>query len=79
LKLSRVHDIKATINVCGILAERYPDIVRRIHDDGHDVVSHSYAMDIIPIYLTEDEERANIRRTTGSVATGDRCSSRAVG
>jgi hypothetical protein len=58
------HDIKATINVCGILAERYPDIVRRIHDDGHDVVSHSYAMDIIPIYLTEDEERANIRRTT---------------
>jgi len=56
--------IKATINVCGILAERYPDIVRRIHDEGHDVVAHSYAMDIIPIYLNEDEERANISRTT---------------
>ena len=26
--------IKAIINVCGILAERYPDIVRRIHDEG---------------------------------------------
>jgi peptidoglycan/xylan/chitin deacetylase (PgdA/CDA1 family) len=62
------HGIKATINVCGILAERYPDIVRRIHDEGHDVVAHSYAMDVIPIYLNEEEERANIRRTTELIA-----------
>jgi len=56
--------VQATVNVCGILAERYPEIVRRIVDAGHDVVAHSYTMDVIPIYLSEEEERENIRRTT---------------
>lgn len=57
------HGIKATVMVSGIMAERHGDIVRSIAAAGHDVVAHSYAMDIIPIYLTEEEERANIRRT----------------
>ena len=64
--------IRATVNVSGILAERYPDVVRQISRAGHDVVAHSYAMDVIPIYLTEEEEIANIRRTTDLIqqATG---------
>ena len=71
--LARQH-VKATVNVSGILAERHPGIVRKIADGGHDVVAHSYAMDIVPIYLNEDEERENIRRTTELVqqATGTR-------
>lgn len=66
--------IKATINVSGILAERHPEIVLKIAEAGHDVVAHSYAMDIIPVYLNEDEERENIRRTTDLIerATGIR-------
>lgn len=66
--------IQATINVSGILAERYPEVVRRMADEGHDVVAHSYAMDVIPVYLTEAEERENIARTTKLVerATGKR-------
>jgi peptidoglycan/xylan/chitin deacetylase (PgdA/CDA1 family) len=56
--------IKATILVCGILCERYPKTVQAIAKAGHEIVAHSYAMDIIPIYLTEDEERENIRRCT---------------
>ncbi|HYK13385.1 MAG TPA: polysaccharide deacetylase family protein, partial [Burkholderiales bacterium] len=35
-----------------------------IFDAGHDVVAHSYAMDIIHAYLNEEEESANIQRTT---------------
>jgi peptidoglycan/xylan/chitin deacetylase (PgdA/CDA1 family) len=57
-------NVKATINVSGIMAERHPEIVRRIAEAGHEVVAHSYAMDVIPTYLSEEEERANIRRTT---------------
>lgn len=64
LDVLKRQNIKATINVSGIMAERYPQIVRRIADEGHDVVAHSYAMDVLPIYLTDEEERANIRRNT---------------
>ena len=67
-------EIRATINVSGILAERYPEIVRRISDEGHEVVAHSYTMDVIHAYLDEAEERANIARTTELIAraTGKR-------
>jgi peptidoglycan/xylan/chitin deacetylase (PgdA/CDA1 family) len=58
------HDVRATILVNGILAERFPDTVRKIADAGHDIVAHSYAMDVVPVYLNEAEERDNIRRTT---------------
>jgi peptidoglycan/xylan/chitin deacetylase (PgdA/CDA1 family) len=67
-------EIRATINVSGILAERYPEVVKRIAEEGHDVVAHSYTMDVIHAYLNEDEERANIVRTTDLLerATGKR-------
>lgn len=66
--------IKATINVSGIMAERHPDTVRKIAEAGHEIVAHSYTMDMIPAYLTEEEERENIRHTTGLIerATGVR-------
>jgi peptidoglycan/xylan/chitin deacetylase (PgdA/CDA1 family) len=37
-------------------------------------VAHSYSMDVIPVYLSEDEERENIRHTTALIerATGIR-------
>ena len=60
--------VHATINVSGIMAERHPEIIRQIVSEGHEVVAHSYAMDVIPIYLSEEEERANIRRTTDLLA-----------
>ena len=66
--------IKATVNVSGIMAERYASTVRSITDAGHEVVAHSYTMDMIPAYLSEDEEKANIQRTTELIekATGKR-------
>jgi peptidoglycan/xylan/chitin deacetylase (PgdA/CDA1 family) len=64
----------ATMNVSGIMAERHPDIVRRIASEGHEVVAHSYAMDVIPVYLTDEQERDNIARTTELIerATGSK-------
>ncbi|RAI38610.1 polysaccharide deacetylase family protein [Rhodoplanes roseus] len=57
------NDVKATVMVSGVMAERHPEIVKQIAQAGHDIVAHSYAMDVIPIYLDEAAERANIRRT----------------
>lgn len=56
--------IQTSMLVCGVLAERYPQTLRRIADAGHEIVAHSWGMDVIPAYLDEAAERANIRRTT---------------
>lgn len=36
------HDTKATFFTLGWLAERYPQVVRRIVDNGHELASHGY-------------------------------------
>ena len=66
------NDVKASVNVSGIMAERYPETVARIAAEGHEVVAHSYSMDVIPIYLSKQEELDNIERTTELIekATG---------
>jgi peptidoglycan/xylan/chitin deacetylase (PgdA/CDA1 family) len=68
LEIFERHHIKASILVCGIMAERYPSEVRAIADLGHDIVAHSYAMDVIPAYLDEQQEIDNIRRTTDLIS-----------
>jgi peptidoglycan/xylan/chitin deacetylase (PgdA/CDA1 family) len=50
--------------VCAVLAERTPEAVRAVADAGHEVLSHSYGMDVIPALMSEEEERKNIRRCT---------------
>jgi teichuronic acid biosynthesis glycosyltransferase TuaC len=42
LDLLKRHGIKATFFVVGRQAERYPDLVRRMADEGHDVANHSF-------------------------------------
>jgi len=58
------HGAKASVMVNAIVAERAPDTVKAIADRGHEVFSHSYAMDVIPALLSDDEERKNIERCT---------------
>ena len=42
LDLLAVADVKATFFVLGWVAERHPDVVKAIHDEGHEVASHGY-------------------------------------
>ena len=35
-------DVHATFFVLGWVAERFPDLVKRIHQAGHELASHSY-------------------------------------
>ena len=58
------HNAKASVMVSAILAERTPQAIKAVADAGHEILSHSYAMDIIPALMAEDEERANIARCT---------------
>ena len=40
-------DIKATFFCLGWVAERHPDLIRRIHRAGHEIASHGYAHKVI--------------------------------
>ena len=62
---------KSSMMVNGIIAERHPEVLRAIAKAGHEILSHSYTMDIIPVMLSEEEEKKNIVRCStllGSVA-----------
>jgi len=43
LDLFEKHEVKATFFVLGYLAEKFPDLIRNIHDKGHEIGSHSYS------------------------------------
>jgi polysaccharide deacetylase family protein (PEP-CTERM system associated) len=43
LELFAKHNIKSTFFVLGWVAERYPDLIKEIHRQGHEIASHGYA------------------------------------
>ena len=58
------YSVKASVMTSAILAERTPAAVKAVGDAGHEILSHSYAMDVMPAMMQEDEERKNIQRCT---------------
>jgi peptidoglycan/xylan/chitin deacetylase (PgdA/CDA1 family) len=58
------HRAAASVMVNAVIAERAPEAVKAVADAGHEVPSHSYAMDVIPALLSDADERANIARCT---------------
>jgi hypothetical protein len=58
------HRARASVMVNAVVAERAPQAVKAVAEAGHEVLSHSYAMDVIPALLTDAEERNNIARCT---------------
>lgn len=43
LDILKKHKIKATFFITGIWAEKFPELVKRIASDGHEIGNHSYA------------------------------------
>ncbi len=74
LSIAERTGVKTSVMVNGVLAERYPETIRAIHSAGHEIVAHSWGMDVIPVYLDEEKQRANIARTVDALAkiTGQR-------
>lgn len=58
------HGARATVLANAVIAERSPEVIRAAAEAGHEIASHSYAMDVIPLTLDEAAERANIARCT---------------
>jgi peptidoglycan/xylan/chitin deacetylase (PgdA/CDA1 family) len=58
------HGPKASVMVNAVIAERAPEAIKAVAERGHEVLSHSYSMDVIPALLSDEEERRNIQRCT---------------
>jgi peptidoglycan/xylan/chitin deacetylase (PgdA/CDA1 family) len=56
LDILKAHGIKATFFLCGENAEKYPDLVRRIRDEGHVIGNHTWSHHYL--YLSSREEIA---------------------
>ena len=62
LRLFADAGVSATFFVLGWVAERYPELIRTIVTEGHELASHGYAH--IPVYeQTSDAFRSDVRRT----------------
>jgi polysaccharide deacetylase family protein (PEP-CTERM system associated) len=71
LGLFAEHGVRGTFFVLGWVAERYPQLVRRIADAGHEIGSHSHWHRLV-YSLTPEEFREDLRRARGAIgdATG---------
>ena len=71
LDVLRKHKTKACFFLVGKKAERYPDIVGRILEEGHDIGNHTYSHPVSPIFkrqVVKDEIRLTgdiIKKITG--------------
>ena len=85
LALLDEHDTEATYFTLGWIAERYPQLVRRIVSQGHEVASHGYghqrASDLSPAEFRADIERAKavLEDLSGSEVAGYRAPSFSIG
>lgn len=85
LDLLESRDTKATFFTLGWIAERYPDLVRRIVREGHELASHGYgherASDLSETAFRNDIIRAKslLEDLSGRVVTGYRAPSFSIG
>lgn len=63
LEVSSRHDVKATVMTSGVIAERAPEAVKALRDEGHDVCGHGYAQNILNPLLLPDRERELMYRS----------------
>ena len=85
LALLDAHGAQATFFTLGWVAERYPQLVRRIADAGHEVASHGYghqrASELSPEAFAQDIGRAKqlLEDITGTAVLGYRAPSFSIG
>ena len=85
LALLDEHDTEATFFTLGWVAERYPQLVRRIAEQGHEIASHGYghqrASDLSPEQFRADIARAKavLEDLSGSEVAGYRAPSFSIG
>lgn len=78
------YGIRATFFILGWVGERYPDLVRKIAEQRHEIASHGYCHELVG-NQTPDEFRADVAKTkqilegiTGKEVTGYRASTYSI-
>jgi len=61
LELLDKYDLEATFFVPGKVAENWPDVIKQIHEAGHELGHHGYTH-TNPAAATEEEEREDVAR-----------------
>ena len=61
LRILAKYGLKGSFNVNALVATRYPEALKAVHDAGHEIVGHGYAEDIQTVLLSKEEERDEIR------------------
>lgn len=85
LALLAARDVKATFFTLGWIAQRYPQLVRRICEAGHELASHGYgherASDLTPEAFSDDVVRAKglLEDLSGRPVLGYRAPSFSIG
>ncbi|UCE14503.1 MAG: polysaccharide deacetylase [Candidatus Heimdallarchaeota archaeon] len=63
LSLLDKYEIKATFFVCGWVAEKYPELTKKLVTGGHEIAAHGYLHEYFDT-LSFDEERSVIEKST---------------
>ncbi len=64
LDMLAAKQVKATFFVPGYTAELYPDLIKRIHDEGHEIGAHGYLHEPVSTLDPVEEETALVRTCT---------------
>ena len=67
LDVLAAEEARAVFYVSGILAERYPDLIKAIAQAGHALACHGWAQEILPIYQDAAQEAADLDRTAAAI------------
>jgi len=59
--------LRSVFYTSGIVAERYPELMRAIADAGHVVAAHGWSQHIIPSYQTAEEEARDLARCVAAI------------
>ena len=62
-------DVRSVFYVSGILAERYPELMKAIVAGGHGVAAHGWGQNIIPSYQSDEEEARDLERCLKAIGT----------
>ncbi len=66
LDLFAAHGVRATFFVLGWVAERHPELVRSIHERGHEIASHGYEHRLVHT-LDPESFRADLARAAAAI------------
>jgi peptidoglycan/xylan/chitin deacetylase (PgdA/CDA1 family) len=66
LRILQEEGVKATFLTCGGIAERYPEAVKAIVAQGHEIAGHGYHHEVARD-LTRDQEHEVMRKTTAMI------------